>query len=528
MLGGLDNKPCGGKYGDIIQAIGNTPLVELRRLSPKPGVRIYAKLESYNPTGSVKDRVARSMIERAEENGLIAPGQTILEPTSGNTGISLAMICWRKGYPLKVVMPDNVTAERTQLLQMYGAEIVYSPGEQGSNGAVAMALEMAEADACYYMPYQYGNQANPDAHYNGTAVEILEELDEVTAFVAGLGTGGTLMGNARRLKEENPDTLIVAAEPLQGELVQGLRSLEDGYIPPIIDLSLLDRKIFVSNRDAVVWTKKLLEEEGLFVGVSTGAIASICVRVADELDEGNVVFVVPDDGWKYLSSGVYTKTVEQLEDEGVLEIAARSGSAGSTADGGVRRARLVVSSSSSSSSSRCTRERLLQLAHPAADASGRPPAACFGPRTSRATTRITISSSGPGARSNPSCRLLRSHARADQSGRPAPRAAPPGVAASQAMIEPSGWRRPGRERCREAAWRRPPRPRRLELEREAREGRAGCAAHDPSSRRARRRAGERPPSARSACSTPRTCSRSWSRSSSPSAGVDRVAPSAAS
>ena len=321
MLGGLDTKPCGGKYGDIIQAIGNTPLVELKRLSPKPGVRIYAKLESYNPTGSVKDRVARSLIERAEEEGLIAPGQTILEPTSGNTGISLAMICSRKGYPLKVVMPDNVTVERTQLLNMYGAEIVYSPGEQGSNGAVAMALEMAEADASYYMPYQYGNQANPDAHYHGTAVEILEELDEVTAFVAGLGTGGTLMGNARRLKEEDPDTMIVAAEPLQGELVQGLRSLEDGYIPPIIDLSLLDRKIFVSNRDAVVWTKKMLEDEGMFVGVSAGAIASICVRVAGELDEGNVVFVVPDDGWKYLSSGVYTKTVEQLEAEGVLETA---------------------------------------------------------------------------------------------------------------------------------------------------------------------------------------------------------------
>jgi [CysO sulfur-carrier protein]-thiocarboxylate-dependent cysteine synthase len=315
----LDNRPCGGKYGDIVQAIGNTPLVELKRLSPNPDVRIYIKLESYNPTGSVKDRVARSMIERAEEDGLIAPGQTILEPTSGNTGISLAMICSRKGYPLKVVMPDNVTQERTQLLKMHGAEIVYSPGAQGSNGAVAMALEMAEADSSYHMPYQYGNQANPDAHYNGTAVEILEELDEVTAFVAGLGTGGTLMGNARRLKEEDPDTMIVAAEPLQGELVQGLRSLEDGYIPPIIDLSLLDRKIFVSNRDAVIGTKRLLEEEGLFVGVSTGAIATICVRVASELDEGNVVFVAPDDGWKYLSSGVYTKSLGQLEAEGVLE-----------------------------------------------------------------------------------------------------------------------------------------------------------------------------------------------------------------
>ena len=310
----LDTRPCGGKYGDIVQAIGNTPLVELKRISPKPSVRIYAKLESHNPTGSVKDRVARAMIEDAEAQGAIRPGQTILEPTSGNTGISLAMICSRKGYPLKVVMPDNVTAERTQLLEMYGAEIVYSPGEQGSNGAVAMALEMAEADSSYYMPYQYGNQANPDAHYNGTAVEILEELDEVTAFVAGLGTGGTLMGNARRLKEEDPDTLIVAAEPLQGELVQGLRSLEDGFIPPIIDLEMLDRKIFVSNRDSVVWTKKLLAEEGLFVGVSSGAIASIAVRVAEGLDEGNVVFVVCDDGWKYLSSGVYTKPIEELEE----------------------------------------------------------------------------------------------------------------------------------------------------------------------------------------------------------------------
>jgi cysteine synthase len=317
----VDNRPCGGKYGDIVEAIGNTPLVELRRFSPKPGVRIYAKLESFNPTGSVKDRVARSLIERAEEEGLIAPGQTILEPTSGNTGISLAMICSRKGYPLKVVMPDNVTRERTQLLRMYGAEIVYSPGEQGSNGAVAMALEMAGADASYYMPYQYGNPANPDAHYNGTAVEILEELDEVAAFVGGLGTGGTLMGTARRLKEENDETLVVAAEPLQGELVQGLRSLEDGYIPPILDLSMLDRKIFVSNRDAVVWTKKLLEEEGLFLGVSSGAIASIAVRVAGELDEGNVVFVAPDDGWKYLSSGVYSKTIEELEAEGALESA---------------------------------------------------------------------------------------------------------------------------------------------------------------------------------------------------------------
>jgi [CysO sulfur-carrier protein]-thiocarboxylate-dependent cysteine synthase len=309
----LQNKPCGGRYGDLVQSIGNTPLIELRRLSPKPGVRIWAKLESRNPTGSVKDRVARAMIEDAEEKGLIGPGQTILEPTSGNTGISLAMICSRKGYPLKVVMPDNVTPERTQLLEMYGAEIVYSEGSKGSNGAVELALEMAHADASYHMPYQYGNEANPLAHYNGTAVEILEELDEIAAFVAGLGTGGTLMGNGRRLKEERPDVKVVAAEPMQGEPVQGLRSLDDGFIPPIIDLSILDRKIFVSNRDAIVWTRKLLDEEGLFAGVSSGAIASIAVRIARELDEGNVVFVVCDDGWKYLSSGIYTKAVDEIE-----------------------------------------------------------------------------------------------------------------------------------------------------------------------------------------------------------------------
>ena len=308
----LLNRPCGGRFGNIVESIGNTPLVELPRLSPKPEVRIYAKLEGRNPTGSVKDRVAKSMIETAEAEGLIEPGQTILEPTSGNTGISLAMICRRKGYSLKVVMPDNVTRERTQLLEMYGAEIVYSEGAKGSNGAVEVALEMAK-DSRYYMPYQYGNEANPRAHYEGTAVEILEELDEVAAFVGGLGTGGTLMGNGRRLKEANPATLIVAAEPMQGEMVHGLRSLEDGFIPPIIDLSILDRKIMVSNRDAIVWTRKLLDEEGVFAGVSSGAIARIAVRIGEELDGGNVVFLIPDDGWKYLSSGVYTKPIDEIE-----------------------------------------------------------------------------------------------------------------------------------------------------------------------------------------------------------------------
>src|SRR4051812_23832047 len=228
----LANRPCGGRYSDLVQAIGNTPLVELRRLSPKPGVRIWAKMESFNPTGSVKDRVARSLIEDAEEKGLIRPGQTILEPTSGNTGISLAMICARKGYKLKVVMPDNVTPERTQLLQMYGAEIVYSPGAQGSNGAVAMAVEMAADNAQYYMPYQYGNEANPRAHYNGTAPETLgERAGDTAGFVGALGAGGPLRGTARRLKGERGDQVKTAgAEPMQGEPVQGLRSLDDGFI----------------------------------------------------------------------------------------------------------------------------------------------------------------------------------------------------------------------------------------------------------------------------------------------------------
>ncbi|MCO5326609.1 MAG: cysteine synthase family protein [Solirubrobacterales bacterium] len=312
--GDLLNRPCGGQFENILEAIGNTPLVEVARLSPKPEVRVWAKLEGRNPTGSVKDRVAKAMIDRAEADGLISPGQTILEPTSGNTGIALSMIARRKGYRMKAVMPDNVTPERAQLLSMYGAEIVYSEGPKGSNGAVELALEMAAADASYYMPYQYGNEENPLAHYNGTAVEILEELDRVDAFVAGLGTGGTLMGNGRRLKEENPETKIVASEPKQGEDVSGLRSLADGFIPPIIDLSVLDRKIMVSNRDSVIWTQKLLREEGIFAGVSAGAVAYVANRIAGELDEGNVVFLIPDDGWKYLSSGVYTRDVDEIED----------------------------------------------------------------------------------------------------------------------------------------------------------------------------------------------------------------------
>ena len=299
----LGNRPCGGRYGDIVQSIGNTPLIELKRLSPKPGVRIWAKLESRNPTGSVKDRVARSMIEDAEERGLIRPGQTILEPTSGNTGISLAMICSRKGYPVKVVMPENVTPERTQLLEMYGAEIVYSEGAKGSNGAVEKALEMAEADASYYMPYQYGNQANPLAHYNGTAPEILDELDgDVTAFVAGLGTGGTLMGTGERLRESFPDVVVAAAEPLPGDPVMGLRSLDDGYVPPILDVTKLDRKVLVSNEESIAAVRALLDLEGIFAGVSAGAVVHVARKLAEEMDEGVVVCVLADGGWKYLSA----------------------------------------------------------------------------------------------------------------------------------------------------------------------------------------------------------------------------------
>jgi [CysO sulfur-carrier protein]-thiocarboxylate-dependent cysteine synthase len=298
---------------DVIGAIGDTPIVELKKLSPKPGVRLFAKLEFYSPTGSVKDRVARAMIERAEAEGAVAPGQRVLEPTSGNTGISLALICRLKGYPFTAVMPENVTAERTELLRMHGAEIVYSEGSKGSNGAVELALEMAEKDPSGYMPYQYGNPANPDAHYYGTAPEIIRDLGDITAFVAGLGTGGTLMGNGRRLKEHDPNTKIVAAEPLQGEDVQGLRSLDDGFIPPIIDLSVLDRKIIVTNRDGIIWTRKLFFEEGIFAGVSSGAIASVAVRIANELDEGNVVFLVADDGNKYMSAGLWTKSIDELE-----------------------------------------------------------------------------------------------------------------------------------------------------------------------------------------------------------------------
>jgi [CysO sulfur-carrier protein]-thiocarboxylate-dependent cysteine synthase len=301
-----------------LSAVGNTPLVELPRMTPKPGVRIFAKLEEQNPTGSVKDRVALSMVEAAEESGELLPGQRILEPTSGNTGISLAMIGKVKGYPVSVVMPESATPERVELLRMYGAEIIFSPGNMGSNGAVAMARELAERDPSVFMPFQYANEANPGAHYCGTALEILDQVPDgqVDAFVAGLGTGGTLMGNGRRLRESNPDVQIVAAEPLQGDPVMGLRSLEDGYTPPILDISELDRKVLVSNGESVLALRKLLDLEGIFAGVSAGAALAVARRVAGELDEGsNVVVLFADGGSKYISAGLYTKPTEQLERE---------------------------------------------------------------------------------------------------------------------------------------------------------------------------------------------------------------------
>jgi cysteine synthase B len=301
------------RYGSLLEAIGNTPLVELKRLSPNPRVRIWAKLEGQNPTGSVKDRVALSMLEDAEARGVLTRDQIVLEPTSGNTGIGLAMIGRYKGYRVKVVMPTNVSAERRQLLELYGAEIVDSPGDQGSNGAIRVAQRLAE-DERFFMPYQYGNPANPQAHYDGTAVEIIRDLPEVTHFVAGLGTGGTLVGTGRRLKEHNPQVRVVAVEPEQGDLVQGLRSLADGFIPPILDQSVLDGKLLVSSADSIRGLQALAREEGVFAGISSGAVLYGCQRVARQIERGDVVGLLPDGGWKYLSTGVWTLEVEAAEE----------------------------------------------------------------------------------------------------------------------------------------------------------------------------------------------------------------------
>jgi [CysO sulfur-carrier protein]-thiocarboxylate-dependent cysteine synthase len=286
----------------LLDFVGNTPLVELPRLSPKPSVRLYAKLEGENPTGSIKDRVAKSMIEAAEASGYLEPGRELLEPTSGNTGISLALVAKLKGYPLTCVMPENATEERKRLLRLYGARIVLTPGEEGSNGAVRHALELAERDPRYFMPFQYGNEANPRAHYEGTGAEIAEALDRVDVLVAGLGTGGTLMGTGDRLRESFPDVVVAAAEPLPGDPVMGLRSLADGYVPPILDVAKLDRKVLVSNEESVTGLRALLDAEGVFAGVSSGAVVHVARRLAAELDEGTVVAVLADGGWKYLSA----------------------------------------------------------------------------------------------------------------------------------------------------------------------------------------------------------------------------------
>ena len=297
---------------DILDTIGNTPLVELTRMSPKESVRIFAKLEGNNPTGSLKDRIAKYMIEKAEAEGKLTPDKTILEPTSGNTGIALAFVAKRKGYRVKVVMPENVGPERTQLLEAYGAEIVYSEGAKGSNGSIVVAQEMAASDPSYYMLYQYGNDANPLAHYETTGQEILRDLPEVDTFVAGLGTGGTLMGVGRRLKEHDSSIRIVAVVPHPDDVIQGLRSLEEGFIPPILDISLLDSRIMIESREAFRTTRELMQKEGIFAGVSSGSVVCCAVRLAERMESGNIVCLLADGGWKYLSTALWTKDFDEL------------------------------------------------------------------------------------------------------------------------------------------------------------------------------------------------------------------------
>jgi [CysO sulfur-carrier protein]-thiocarboxylate-dependent cysteine synthase len=299
----------------LLETIGGTPLVELSRISPEGGARLYAKLEGQNPTGSIKDRIAKTMVEAAESSGELEPGRELLEPTSGNTGISLAMVAKLRGYPLTCVLPENSTPERVRMLELYGAKVFFSPGSEGSNGAVRHALRLAESHPRYFMLNQYANEANPRAHYEGTGAEIAEALPRVDAFVAGLGTGGTLMGAGERLRESFPDVLVAAAEPVQGDLVYGLRSLADGYVPPILDVSRLDRKILVSNDESLTGLRALLDREGIFAGVSSGAVVHVARRIATELDEDAVVVaVLADAGWKYLSADFWTDGARTMED----------------------------------------------------------------------------------------------------------------------------------------------------------------------------------------------------------------------
>jgi [CysO sulfur-carrier protein]-thiocarboxylate-dependent cysteine synthase len=302
----------------LLDTVGCTPLIELPRLAADGGlpdsVQLYAKLEGQNPTGSIKDRVAKAMVEEAEAAGVLEPGRELLEPTSGNTGISLALVAKLKGYKLTCVLPENATEERKRMLRLYGAEIIESPGEEGSNGAVRLALELAESEPRYFMPFQYANEANPRAHYEGTGEEIADALDRVDVFVAGLGTGGTLMGAGARLRESFPDVVVAAAEPLPGDAVIGLRSLDDGYVPPILDVSKLDRKLLVSNADSVCALRRLLETEGIFAGVSSGAVIDVALRLGRELDEGVFVCVLADGGWRYLSAGFWRLPDTELEE----------------------------------------------------------------------------------------------------------------------------------------------------------------------------------------------------------------------
>jgi [CysO sulfur-carrier protein]-thiocarboxylate-dependent cysteine synthase len=304
-------------FGSILDAIGNTPLVEVSQLSPNPAVRILAKLEGQNPGGSVKDRIALNMIETAEADGLLTPGQTILEPSSGNTGIGMAMVCRIKGYQLRIVLPENVSIERRQLLEVWGAEIIPSPGTEGSNGAMRRAQALAAEHPDWFFPYQYGNPSNPKAHYEGTGPEIWRDCPEITHFIAGLGTAGTLMGVGRFLKERNPAIEVWAVEPPAGEMVDGLKNIEEGFIPPVFldnnGFELLDNKLIVRPRESVEWTRRLTEV-GVFAGISSGASMAAAVKCADRIDEGVVVTVVADGGWKYLSTGAWTDDLDVVED----------------------------------------------------------------------------------------------------------------------------------------------------------------------------------------------------------------------
>jgi [CysO sulfur-carrier protein]-thiocarboxylate-dependent cysteine synthase len=302
------------RYESILGLIGDTPLVGLHALSPKPGVRIWAKLEGQNPGGSSKDRIALKMVELAERDGLLKPGATILEPSSGNTGIGLALVARLRGYNLRIVMPENVSIERRQLLEIFGAEVTSSPGEEGSNGAIRLAEKIAADRPDYVLLFQYGNPANPLAHYEGTGPEIWRDCPEVDVFVAGLGTSGTLMGVGRYLKERKPEIKIVAVEPPAGELVQGLRNLDDGFVPPIFDPLVLDRKFIVRPRESIEFTRRLLDECGVFAGISSGAAVAGAVKMAAQMDEGTIVTLLPDAGWKYLSSGAWTDDLDVVEE----------------------------------------------------------------------------------------------------------------------------------------------------------------------------------------------------------------------